>query len=594
MNLSSVAVDLFGAAKTTPKNLEHRYDLRLEVGVQDESGTVPLAAIFHDLIRKMKSVVEPDKPLAVYTATNKVFLETQDLTSDEFKQAFKVTQSTGKQSKVLLGFKLKTATSLSQLKQRLLRQYLIPHDLFLREHVGGFEEGLQIYSFGFLKNDHPDHPDIPKATLRFEKLLGEAWKKLDKDSRVKWKDAVPAAFHTDRLKVPITFSKERVSAEIEGKPKIATTVLMVQTPKKFGPLLRELLDVAILGKKITNLIPLAFSREDPNGYYHLIAAQERFMEQHRNIPIQDVPTTELKTRGTKGETLDQVLYSNKFIQRVSHEPKTNRYHVSTIASKYREVHNWIQQALEEHSFSYKPSLRPLKFSHSGSTFTKYSAVFADAVSTANDSFDASSFKTTKSNPWKQRPPLDISYVPTDEAFPPLSPSSKPTTATPFTASETADEDTIQSAISNAIRTLQEQHRQEMDALKQQFEQRLETIEKKLLDVGIQVVQQTYQALVSEDTPLATKADQMGLQHQVNSINAQLTQIIGILQNSPVIQRYHAESVLQMNSTPPRTGKRPNQNRTPEKHESDEEFFTQDTPVPSATSNQDEGMEGCED
>ena len=105
----------------------------------------------------------------------------------------------------------------------------------------------------------------------------------------------------------------------------------------------------------------------------------------------------------------------------------------------------------------------MKYSGNTST-TKYSSVFADAVSVANASYDASTIKTTRSNAWKQRPPLNISYDPTAEAFPhlPKKPSVIPTT--PSTTSETLEEDTIQSAISNAIKTLQEQHRKELDEL----------------------------------------------------------------------------------------------------------------------------------
>ena len=289
MTLSSVANDLFGAKHQAPHGLEYQYDLRLEVGVEENAGTVPLVSIFHDLVKKMKSAVDADKPIAVFTATDKVFQESKVMTIDEFKKAFKVAQSDGKQNKVMLGFKLKTMTSLSEIKQRLMTTYLAPHSLFLREHVGGFEEGIKVSSFGFLKGDHPDHPDVPKLTQRFERLTTEAWKQLDKETRNKWKDDVPDAFPHDRLKIPLNFSKERISAETDDYPKVITAAIMVTTPKKYGVLLRALLDHAILNKKVHNLIPLAFSKEDPVAYYHLVSAQERFMDQHRNIPISDVP-----------------------------------------------------------------------------------------------------------------------------------------------------------------------------------------------------------------------------------------------------------------------------------------------------------------
>ena len=144
MTLSSIATDLFGAAKSEANVAEHRYDLKLEIGVKSDSGTIPLAAIFHDLVKKMKHAADSDKPIAVFTATDKVFLEAKEMSGEDFNNAFKVVQVAGKNNKLLLGFKIKTKHTLSEIKQRLLSTYLIPHGLFLREHVGGFEEGINV------------------------------------------------------------------------------------------------------------------------------------------------------------------------------------------------------------------------------------------------------------------------------------------------------------------------------------------------------------------------------------------------------------------------------------------------------------------
>lgn len=590
--LSSVATDLFGAVQTGSNPVENRYDLKLEISVQPDSGTIPLAAIFHDLVKKMKSAADTDKPIAVFTATDKVFIENKVLTGNDFNKAFKVEQTEGKSSKLLLGFKVRTKHTLSEIKQRLMKPYLVPHALFLREHVGGFDDGLKVYTFGFLKNDHPDHPDLIRLQQRFEKLTTDAWKKLDAETRSTWKEDLPQAFRGDRLVVPVNFSKERISAETVGKDKVTTSAIMVTTPRKYGPLFRILMEHAILSKKITNLIPLAFSREEPESFYQLVLAQERFMDQHRNIPILNIPNDASKQLGKKGEQLDRVLYSNKFILRVSPDTKYGRYHVSTYASKYTEVHKWIKQVLQEHCFPYNPTLRPLKFSSGGPTSVKYSSVFADAVSVANESYDASTIKTTRSTPWKVRPPLDISYVPTEEAFPPLPAKKSPATATQSTTSETLDEDTMQSAISQAIKTLQEQHRAEMKKLQQDFDQQLKELENKVIDIGKQTVAQTYQALVQDDSPLATRTDHLKLQNQVDNINVQLAQIIHMLTQTSSDKNARTAD-FSCPFSPPRTGKRLNSNRTPEKYTQDTEFLTQSHDFTSATSDLDVGMEGCE-
>ena len=240
---------------------QYQYDLRLEIGAK-ETNEIQVATIFYDLVKRMRAVVDDGKPMMVSTATDQPFTDDMVMTSDEFQKAFKVDKTEGKFAKVLLGFKIRTTTKLYDIKQRLLKNYLNAHDLFLREHVGGFDEGVKVSSYGFLKDDHPDHPDIPALTARFARWISDAWKKMDKDNKQKWKEEMPQLFFgPGGIAIPVNFSKERISAATEGKEKITTTAIMVTTPSKYGPLLRELLDSAVLNKRINNLIPLAYSRE---------------------------------------------------------------------------------------------------------------------------------------------------------------------------------------------------------------------------------------------------------------------------------------------------------------------------------------------
>ena len=53
----------------------YKYDLRLEIGTKNEGGTVPVAAIFYDLVRHLKAAADDDAPVAVLTATDKLFHE---------------------------------------------------------------------------------------------------------------------------------------------------------------------------------------------------------------------------------------------------------------------------------------------------------------------------------------------------------------------------------------------------------------------------------------------------------------------------------------------------------------------------------------
>lgn len=593
MTSSIEATDPAPAEVPVQAPVERRYDLKLEVGVKSGNDTVPIVAIFHDLVKHMRNAVKEGE-VTILTATDRVYSENGTTSQEDFQKSFKVDHIGGKAPKVLLGFKLITKTTLYDIKQRLMKSYLIPHDLFLREHVGGFQNGVKTFMYGFLKQDHPDHPDQASLKARFAKLTSATWKNLDKTDRMKWKNETPEIFYADGIAIPVNFSKERVVAEVESQIKIITYALGVSTPKKYGPLLRLLLDTAILGKKITNLIPFAFQQENPTGFYKLIAEQERFMEQHRNIPISNIPYDVQNQKGKQGKTLNQALSENKDILRVAYDHKIGQYHVSTLAPKYRDVHNWIQSVLTDNCFPFRPTLRSMKYgSVKGGTQVKYSTVFEDAISLANVSYEASTIKTTRSNAWKQRPPLNISYVPTADAFPPLPQKPSLTPATASTMSETLDEETIRSAISSALKTVQEQHRQEIDKLKKEMTEKMAEMEGQMHELGKQVATQTFQALVKEDSPLVTKTDHAHLQREMNVITVQLSKVIQMLSATPESQQPGSHT-QPGNMSPPRTNKRLKQNRTPEKLLGfDQPSTNQDAQGSSAAFESDEDLEGCE-
>jgi hypothetical protein len=231
---------------------------------------------------------------------------------------------------------------------------------------------------------------------------------------------------------------------------------------------------------------------------------------------------------------------------------------------------------------YTPYLRPLKY---GVDTTKFSSVLSAATSVASNT--NTTIKTPRSSTWKQRPPLNISYVLSPDAFPALPKVRPSAVTTPSTTSETFDEETIQSAISAALTKLETQHQAELDSLKKDMQKKMDELENQIKEMTQQVTTQTYQALASESSPLATKADHANLQFEMTVISKQLTAIIKMFQGDRPNEPFHA-------SSPPRTSKRTKPSTTPEKISDVPEILTQDNFASSASSDPDEGMEGCED
>ena len=89
---------------------EHKYDLRLEISVKEGSGTIKVASIFRALAQRMKAAAN-GKPLVILTATDQLYFDQKEMSAEEFQKAFKVDNTDGRVSKVILGFKLRTTAS---------------------------------------------------------------------------------------------------------------------------------------------------------------------------------------------------------------------------------------------------------------------------------------------------------------------------------------------------------------------------------------------------------------------------------------------------------------------------------------------------
>ena len=135
--------------------------------------------------------------------------------------------------------------------------------------------------------------------------------------------------------------------------------------------------------------------------------------------------------------------------------------------------------------------------------------------------------------------------------------------------------------------MEEQHQKELSQLKLEMQQHIDAVETQMKELGQQVAAQTYQALVREESPLATKTDHAHLQQEITIISTQLTHLINMFQYD------RTALISSTENSPPRIHKKSNHNRTPLKPCNLEQVFTQEESFSSATSNPEEEMEGCE-
>jgi hypothetical protein len=155
----------------------------LEVGISKGIKTVSVNVIFVDFLHRMTDAA--GHPLSVSDTQDNPSTTDHPPDGAAFKNNFCVEVVEGKARKILLGFKLKTQTPMSTLKQRMF-DYLQEHKRFSRVHHGGFAHGIHSTYLGYLIEEAPtaaaidmwtktiqikmqlawNHPDVIKATVR--------------------------------------------------------------------------------------------------------------------------------------------------------------------------------------------------------------------------------------------------------------------------------------------------------------------------------------------------------------------------------------------------------------------------------------------
>ena len=116
------------------------------------------------------------------------------------------------------------------------------------------------------------------------------------------------------------------------------------------------------------------------------------------------------------------------------------------------------------------------------------------------------------------------------------------------------------------------------------------LENQMKDLGKTVAVQTYQALVSHESPLVTKADHIRLQTEISLISTQL---------STLLKHFHPASNTETgtnevhDSSPIRNIKRSKPSTPPESPTLEGKNSNDDYSVSSTTSTHNSKMEGCE-
>ena len=229
-----------------------------------------------------------------------------------------------------------------------------------------------------------------------------------------------------------------------------------------------------------NFVPAGLRREDPLLYYGLLRDQAKWLHQHRNVQVQNVPPNEAQELKRHFES-----QQHPGIHRIYTDFDRNRLHISTNATAFTEVQQWVKKEASRSPVNCKPVVPtgPAAQSDSSRGKSVYSKKFTTRTTNSDGSFD-STIKTAKPNAWyKTRPvPLIIDFSADAELFPPMpskvaQPGDAPTATSKVSLT---DDTTIKTAIISATQEIEERYEKKLQDITNRFNAKISKLEATLL------------------------------------------------------------------------------------------------------------------
>jgi hypothetical protein len=519
------------------------YDVRFNIVMKERLETVPGKAFLTTVLKTLKTVVKPGEVLELFDIdNNQVQPDLSTVHADEIGNRFCV-EIGGKDGKVFMfGLKIQSTVPYPVFKQRVDNP-LKTRSTYVSLHRGGFTYGVNWVPLGFFIGKHPKFTN--QESLKTE-VLGKfsfGWKNDSIYWTEKKKQEIQKVMNTkatrfDPTDIPLVITSMTNTATSNNKT-IRSYAVTVTAPRQLARACRTVMDYLLIHAKTLphQYVPLGLKNEDSTGFYNILKSHERWLDNHRNIQINNVPSAAHYLEypsNTDGPTIDQMLRSIPNLLDTNYDATHSRINVSVDKVHFITVSNLLAQQLSHMTFDFQPTVRKIS-THStavsdqsvNTTTTKYSHFLSDMISTANSraSSDDQTTPTLRSNnPWKHTVPSTIDFYNTAvDQFPPLSfPLTSATITTntqPNTdsSSDTITAATLQSALQDALAEQQQKHREELESIRNTFQAEINSLRHELIQ------QREHHPPPATSTRLEEKIDMLMYHFQLNTLDKVHTQ-----------------------------------------------------------------------
>lgn len=462
----------------------YEFDLKISIVLKTALKKIPGKKFLTNTFSTLQGAAKKGEVLEIFDVNNhQIKPDLSGIEADAIEKNFCV-EVTEKEVQVFsFGAKIQSTMPFSTLKERT-KGLLKSKSTYISLHRSGFTHGINWVSLGFFTSKHPRFVNQESIRQTIVEKFVDGWKSDNIFWTSQRKKEVIGKLNTkatpfDPSEFPFFVTSKTTTAK-ESTTTITSYTVSVMVPQTFAKAGRSIMDYLLLNAKVLpNYVPLAFQYEDQKAFCNILKAHDKWMEEHRNIQITNIPNAAYwnDPASKDGQTLRAILSSTPTVLDFNYDPKHSRLNVSANNKNFATTAYDLSQKITTANFSVRPKVRSVQnFSANNSqastatAATKYSEILSTMISSATS--QASSHKvptvTNRRNAWHKTVPTTIDFYDNNAAnFPPLRPTSPTVDNQSYdTASDGITASTIQSAIQDALAEVQRKHNNEIQSMRE--------------------------------------------------------------------------------------------------------------------------------
>jgi hypothetical protein len=260
--------------------------VRVNVTQKDGNKTLSIPSTMHKIMNSLRDV---DNKVTFEDIQRKPFsLATFPSDKATFDNSFGTVIKEGRSTQVILGFTIKSSSTLGSLKQAIM-PVLQRLGTYMRPHLSTTWERLDTITIGHLHLVHPTFADTNDLKTKMTQQLQDTVTCIQDDPE--YHDNVSAEFKHDGNFIPpeIMFYPGRAQGKL-GTTEVTSDVIDMYIARSSAHVIKYLLEASTENlHRPLDVNPRDFKYHQPDIYAKLLSTQNDYVAKHRNIGLVAIP-----------------------------------------------------------------------------------------------------------------------------------------------------------------------------------------------------------------------------------------------------------------------------------------------------------------